>query len=78
MDDVMEQLADSQSMHEFFESCVVGQTLDGDDIFSLKKMVKELVKSGMDEFDARDLFQNTTSINSFPSMETAIIWNDYE
>jgi hypothetical protein len=41
-------------------------------------MVKELVKSGMDELDARDLFQNTTSINSFPSMETAIIWNDYE
>lgn len=74
----MEQLADSQSMHEFFQSCVVGQSLDGDNIFSLKKMVKELVKSGMHELDARDLFTDTATINSFPSMETAIIMNDYE
>jgi hypothetical protein len=52
--------------------------LDGDNIFSLKKMVKELVKSGMHELDARDLFTDTATINSFPSMETAIIMNDYE
>ena len=74
----MEQLADSQSMREFFDSCVVGQSLDGHDIFSLKKMVKTLARSGMDELDARDLFTNTESINAFPSMETAIIMNDYE
>lgn len=74
----MEQLADSQSMHDFFESCIIGQSLDGNNIFSLKKMVKTLVRSGMDEMDARDLFENTESINSFPSMETAIIMNDYE
>ena len=67
-----------QSMNEFFQSCVIGQSLDGDNIFSLKKMVKTLVRSGMDELDARDLFTDTATINSFPSMETAIIMNDYE
>jgi hypothetical protein len=75
MDYLMEQ---DQSMSEFFQSCVIGQSLDGDNIFSLKKMVKTLVRSGMDELDARDLFTDTATINSFPSMETAIIMNDYE
>jgi len=65
-------------MHEYFEPCIIGQSLDGHNIFSLKRMVKTLVRSGMHELDARDLFTDTETINAFPSMETAIIMNDYE
>lgn len=69
MDENDEDLIDlsfhnNQQMSEKYMFCIIGQSSEGHDIYSWKKMIKVVKSFGMDENDAED-FLFRTSIN-FP------------
>lgn len=69
MDENDEDLIDlsfhnNQQMSEKYMFCIIGQSSEGNDIYSWKKMIKVVKSFGMDENDAED-FLFRTSIN-FP------------
>lgn len=77
MDDLIEHLDGTESMSEFFKSCVIGYSTTGQPILSFKKMVKQLVSPEFDEFDAREFLENNTFM-TYPSMENTIVLMDLD
>ena len=60
MDYLSEQTENGYDRFTVFESCVVGQTFDGGRIFSLKKMVKQVMGDGFDEYEAEEFVLRNT------------------
>jgi hypothetical protein len=77
MDDLIDQNDGTESMSEFFKSCVIGYSTTGEPIMSFKKMVKQLITPDFDEMDAREFLENNTFL-SYPSMENTIILMDLD
>ncbi len=78
MDDLNFDLEGSQTLQELLENAKIGNSIKGQEIYSVKKAVKILTNIGMDELEARELFQDPSSFDSYPSMEDAIFFNDLE
>lgn len=73
----MEQMDGTESMSEFFKSCVIGYSTTNQPIMSFKKMVKQLITPDFDEMDAREFLENHTFL-SYPSMENTIVLMDLD
>lgn len=78
MDDLNFELEGSQTLNELLEGAKIGNSTKGEDIFSVKKAVKIMINIGMDELEARELFQDPSCFDSYPSMENAVFLNDLE
>ena len=52
----MDFLTDQNKKDSFtaFETCIVGQTFDGGNIYSLKLMVEQVMEDGLDQYDAEE------------------------
>jgi lipopolysaccharide/colanic/teichoic acid biosynthesis glycosyltransferase len=59
----MDFLNENQNQNDNFTSfknCIVGQTFDGFNIYSLKKMVEQVKEDGLDDYDAEEFVLRNT------------------
>jgi hypothetical protein len=66
-------IRNSETMSSEFDSCILGQSKDGLDIYSWKKMLKVVMSFDLDEYEAEDFLFRTS--NCFPA-DTIILMDN--
>lgn len=53
-------IRNSETMSSEFDSCILGQSKDGQNIYSWKKMLKVVKSFGLDEYESEDFLFRTS------------------
>jgi len=54
------RIRNSETMSSEFDCCILGQSKDGHDIYSWKKMLKVVMTFGLDEYESEDFLFRTS------------------
>lgn len=66
MDFLSDQIENNYDNLHAFEKCIVGNTFDGGRIFSLKKMVQQVMEDDLDQYEAEEFILRNVKSFKYP------------